>query len=74
MKTSEPKMILNLSLEDEELQKKVAIAMDDYVEKIVIANLDIQLKRLLKIVLTNWSTQIDGVRMVKSQVYHYTNM
>lgn len=48
MKTSEPKMILNLSLEDEELQKKVAIAMDDYVEKIVIANLDNTIKKIVE--------------------------
>ena len=48
MKTSEPKMILNLSLEDEELQKKVALAMDDYVEKIVIANLDNTIKKIVE--------------------------
>ena len=41
-------MILNLSLEDEELQKKVALAMDDYVEKIVIANLDNTIKKIVE--------------------------
>lgn len=33
MKKSEPKMILNISLNSEEIEEKVKIAMDEYVEK-----------------------------------------
>lgn len=33
MKKSEPKMILNISLESEEIEEKVKIAMDKYVEE-----------------------------------------
>lgn len=40
MKKSNPKLILNLSLEDEELEKKIEIAMEQYVDKIVSKNLD----------------------------------
>ena len=35
MKKSNPKLILNLSVEDEELEKKIEIAMEQYVDKIV---------------------------------------
>lgn len=40
MKKSEPKMILNLSIENDELEEKVKIAMDKYVEDLIIKNLD----------------------------------
>ena len=36
MKKSEPKMILNLSLENEEFEKKVKLASEKYAEKIII--------------------------------------
>lgn len=40
MKTSEPKMILNLSVESNELEEKVKLAMDKYVEGLVHEKLD----------------------------------
>lgn len=40
MKKSEPKIILNLSIENDELEDKVKIAMDKYVEDLIIKNLD----------------------------------
>lgn len=40
MKKSEPKIILNLSVENSELDEKIKIAMDEYVEKSVYAQLD----------------------------------
>lgn len=40
MKKSEPKMILNLSLENEEFEKKIEIAMDEYLDKITQKELD----------------------------------
>lgn len=40
MKKSEPKMILNISLNSEEIEEKVKIAMDEYVEKVIYKNLD----------------------------------
>jgi hypothetical protein len=40
MKKSEPKIILNLSIENEELEEKVKIAIDKYTEQLVLKNLD----------------------------------
>lgn len=40
MKKSEPKMILNISLNSEEIEEKVKIAMDEYVQKAIYKNLD----------------------------------
>lgn len=40
MKKSEPKLILNLQVENEEIENKVKIAMDKYVEDVVLENLD----------------------------------
>lgn len=40
MKKSEPKIILNLSVENSELDEKIKIAMDEYVEKSVYSQLD----------------------------------
>lgn len=40
MKKSEPKIILNLNLEGQELEQKIKIAIDDYVEKVILNNLD----------------------------------
>lgn len=40
MNKSNPKIILNLSIENEELENKVRIAMDEYVEKLIVKNLD----------------------------------
>ena len=40
MKKSEPKIILNLSVENSELDEKIKLAIDEYVEKSVYAHLD----------------------------------
>lgn len=40
MKKSEPKIILNVSFENEELEQKVSIAMDQYLEKVIYKSLD----------------------------------
>lgn len=40
MKKSEPKIILNLSIENNELEEKVKIAMDKYTEQLVLKELD----------------------------------
>lgn len=40
MKKSEPKMILNVSFENSELEEKVKIAMDKYMEQLVLKDLD----------------------------------
>lgn len=40
MKKSQPKMILNVAIENDELDEKIKIAMDEYVEQLVIKNLD----------------------------------
>ena len=40
MKKSEPKMILNVAIENKELDEKVKIALDKYVEDLIMKNLD----------------------------------
>lgn len=40
MKKSQPKMILNVAIENDELDEKIETAMDEYVEQLVIKNLD----------------------------------
>lgn len=40
MKKSEPKIILNLSVENSELDEKIKVAIDKYVEQSVYAQLD----------------------------------
>ncbi|MDD5901725.1 MAG: hypothetical protein PUC73_12620 [Lachnospiraceae bacterium] len=47
MTKQNPKMILNLSVENDELEEKVKIAMDKYAEQLVLKNLD---DAILKIV------------------------
>nr|DAP38889.1 MAG TPA: hypothetical protein [Bacteriophage sp.] len=47
MKKSEPKMILNISLESEEIEEKVKIAMDKYVEKVIYKNLDEEITKIV---------------------------
>lgn len=69
MKKSEPKMILNISLNSEEIEEKVKIAMDEYVEKVIYKNLDEEItkivdKRIERLVsASNWSSdrKIQGV-------------
>ena len=61
MKKSEPKMILNISLSSEEIEEKVKIAMDEYVQKVIYKNLDEEIakvidKRIERLVSApNWS-------------------
>lgn len=47
MKKSEPKLILNLSIEDEELENKIKIAMDRYAEDLVKKNLDDIIRKIV---------------------------
>lgn len=47
MKKSEPKIILNLSVENSELDEKIKIAMDKYVEQSVYAELDGTIKKIV---------------------------
>ena len=48
MKKSKPKMILNLSLENDELEEKIKIAIDKYVEDLIIKNLDDVIAKLVE--------------------------
>nr|DAH33432.1 MAG TPA: hypothetical protein [Caudoviricetes sp.] len=69
MKKSEPKMILNISLNSEEIEEKVKIAMDEYAEKVIYKNLDEEItkvvdRRIERLVsASNWSIdrKIQGV-------------
>lgn len=71
MKKSEPKIILNLSLEDNELEEKVKIAMDKYSEQLAIKNLDGTIKKIVEKRIDNllsassWSEErkINGVTL-----------
>lgn len=47
MNKKEPKIILNLSFEDNELEEKVKIAMDKYAEQLVTKNLDDVIKKIV---------------------------
>lgn len=69
MKKSEPKMILNISLNSEEIEEKVKIAMDEYAEKVIYKNLDEEITKVIDrrierlVSASNWSIdrQIQGV-------------
>jgi uncharacterized membrane-anchored protein YjiN (DUF445 family) len=62
MKKSQPKIILNLSLENEELEQRIKIAVDEYMEKVIEKELqaDIQkaVDRVIARILKNdrWDT------------------
>lgn len=47
MKKAEPKMILNISLNSEEIEEKVKIAMDEYAEKVIYKNLDEEITKIV---------------------------
>ena len=47
MTKSEPKIILNLSVENSELDKKIKLAIDEYVEKSVYAQLDVAIEKIV---------------------------
>ena len=68
MKRSEPKMILNLSLENEEFEKKVKLASEKYVEKIILENLDSMVEKIItrKIeYLIKGYSKVNGVSLEK---------
>ena len=48
MKKSEPKMILNVQIENQELEENVKIATDKYVEQLVIKDLDATIARIVE--------------------------
>jgi hypothetical protein len=47
MKKAEPKMILNISLNSEEIEEKVKIAMDEYAEKVIYKNIDEEITKIV---------------------------
>ena len=47
MRKSEPKIILNLSVENSELDEKIKIAIDNYVEQSVYAELDTVIEKIV---------------------------
>ena len=48
MKKSEPKMILNVAIENDELDEKIKIAMDQYIEKLAQKPLDDAIVKLVE--------------------------
>lgn len=48
MKKSEPKMILNVQIDNDELEEKVKIAMDKYAEQLVLKNLDNTITKIVE--------------------------
>ena len=79
MRKSEPKIILNLSVENSELDEKIKIAIDNYVEQSVYAELDpviekIVSKRIDKLLNGSYwdnDNKIDGMsfeQFVKSKI------
>ena len=47
MKKSEPKLILNLQVDSEELDQKVKLAMDKYIEDVIVWNLDDEIEKIV---------------------------
>lgn len=47
MKKLEPKMILNVQIDNEELEEKVKIAMDEYAENLILKNLDDKIQNII---------------------------
>ena len=48
MKKNEPKMILNVTIDNDELEEKVKIAMDKYAEQLVLKNLDETITKIVE--------------------------
>ena len=48
MKKSEPKMILNVQIDNKELEEKVKIAIDKYTEQLVLKNLDDTIAKIIE--------------------------
>nr|WP_297940374.1 hypothetical protein [uncultured Lachnoclostridium sp.] len=71
MKKSEPKLILNLQVDSDKITQKIKLAVDKYVEDVIIANLDDEIekivtKRIGKLVSADrWSPdrKINGVTL-----------
>ena len=57
MKKNEPKMILNVTVDNDELEEKVKIAMDKYAEQLIIKHLD---ETIVKIVENRIDRLING--------------
>lgn len=47
MVQSEPKLILNLQVDSEELDQKVKLAMDKYIEDVIVGNLDDEIEKIV---------------------------
>ena len=47
MKKSQPKLILNIGVENSELEEKVAVAMNEYAERVVYAQLDSAIEKVV---------------------------
>lgn len=47
MKKSEPKLILNLQVDSEELDQKVKLVMDKYIEDVIVGNLDDEIEKIV---------------------------
>lgn len=47
MKKSEPKMILNVQIDNQELEEKVKVAMDKYAEDLILKNLDDKIQSII---------------------------
>lgn len=48
MKKNEPKIILNMTIENDELEEKIKIAMDEYTKNVVYKNLDGAIERIVE--------------------------
>ena len=48
MKKNEPKMILNVTIDNDELEEKVKIAMDKYAEQLILKNLDDTITKIVE--------------------------
>lgn len=71
MTKSEPKLILNLTVENSEVEERVQIAIDKYVQQLVVKNLDSTIARIVEkrinslIDAPSWSSdrKIQGVTL-----------
>lgn len=71
MKKSNPKMILNVAFENEELDEKVQIAMEKYVKDLMLKNLDSTIEkyvvqRITRLVSGKFTYSVDGTLNGKS--------
>lgn len=59
MKKSEPKLILNLQVDSEELDQKVKLAMNKYIEDVIVGNLDDEIEKIVTIEDGKFRIKID---------------